>query len=175
MAHFYTSPVHPHLLYHHLVFCCHCQGLQHVICSAENVIGYNLSCLRDLYTSRILRRVRKIAADFFHHKNKLFESFSLQGGSCGLSSPQPQAPKNCRWPHHHHRPSCHPIDTTCYIDLKSWHLSPFVALTSFWGFFWAAALAKWVNRAPHTIWPVCSDLCSSPPASPLSCLPLKQK
>lgn len=159
MAHFYTSPVHPHLLYHHLVFCCHCQGLQHVICSAENVIGYNLSCLRDLYTSRILRRVRKIAADFFHHKNKLFESFSLQGGSCGLSSPQPQAPKNCRWPHHHHRSSCHPIDTTCYIDLKSWHLSPCVALTSFWGFFWGAALAKWVNRAPHATWPVCSDLC----------------
>ncbi|KAK0141170.1 hypothetical protein N1851_021852 [Merluccius polli] len=48
--------------------------LQHVIRSAEKVIGCNLPSLQDLYTSRTLRRAGKIVADPSHPGHKLFES-----------------------------------------------------------------------------------------------------
>uniref|UniRef100_A0AAQ4RWC6 Alkylated DNA repair protein AlkB homologue 8 N-terminal domain-containing protein n=1 Tax=Gasterosteus aculeatus aculeatus TaxID=481459 RepID=A0AAQ4RWC6_GASAC len=46
--------------------------LQRVIRSAERVIGCNLPSLQDLFTSRSLKRAKKIAADPSHPGQKLF-------------------------------------------------------------------------------------------------------
>ncbi|KAF7664711.1 hypothetical protein LDENG_00167710 [Lucifuga dentata] len=53
--------------------------LQHIICSAERVIGCNLPSLQDLYTSRTRRQAGKIVADPSHPGHHLFES--LPSGS----------------------------------------------------------------------------------------------
>ncbi|KAF7641857.1 hypothetical protein LDENG_00270170, partial [Lucifuga dentata] len=47
--------------------------LQHIIRSAERVIGCNLPSLQDLYTSRTRRRAEKIVADTSHPGHHLFE------------------------------------------------------------------------------------------------------
>ena len=47
--------------------------LQHIIHSAEKVIGCNLPSLQDLYSSRTLRLAGKIAADPSHPGHKLFD------------------------------------------------------------------------------------------------------
>uniref|UniRef100_A0AAQ4R345 Alkylated DNA repair protein AlkB homologue 8 N-terminal domain-containing protein n=1 Tax=Gasterosteus aculeatus aculeatus TaxID=481459 RepID=A0AAQ4R345_GASAC len=52
--------------------------LQHVIRSAERVIGCNLPSLQDLFASRSLKRAKKIVADPSHPGQKLF--VPLQSG-----------------------------------------------------------------------------------------------
>ena len=60
--------VQPHLLYHHLAHCCHCQG-QGISC--------NLPPLQDLYFSRTWRQTGKTLADPSHPWAPTFGDISL--------------------------------------------------------------------------------------------------
>lgn len=52
---------------------------QHVICSAEKVIGCSLPCLHDLYTTNTLRSARMIAADPSQSGHELFVTLPSGG------------------------------------------------------------------------------------------------
>ena len=68
MVHFYTAIIESILTSSFIIFYAAATAkeksrLQHIIRTAEKVIGCNLPTLEDLHTSRTLRRVRKIVAN----------------------------------------------------------------------------------------------------------------
>lgn len=82
MAHIYSSIIEPILAPSITVWYAAATAkdksrLQHVIRSAEMVIGCNLASLQDLYVSRILKQAGKIVAVPSRPGHKLFEALPV--------------------------------------------------------------------------------------------------
>ncbi len=107
------------------------QGPERVVRLAERIIGGALSCLKDIYTSRCVKKARKIIKDSSHPDNGLFSLLQLERRYwiCHMSErlrksfyPQATGILNAKWGHWLRLPPHH--THTVYLLLFIFYLNP---------------------------------------------------